>query len=64
MSPMLDLETLVLLKGAHQQKSTEMCIMEAVAYVANEPWSDHPVCDNQPSNSTKGFLCANSQVSY
>lgn len=44
MSPTLDLEKLVLKQGAHKKRSKEMCIMEAVAYVANEPWSDHPQC--------------------
>jgi hypothetical protein len=44
MSPTLDLDALVLKPGAHDEASKEMCIMEAVAYVANEPWSDHPQC--------------------
>lgn len=30
--------------GAHKENSDEMCAMEAVAYVAGEPWSDHPQC--------------------
>ena len=29
--------------GAHQPDST-FCVMEAVAFVAGEPWSDHPQC--------------------
>jgi hypothetical protein len=29
--------------GAHDPDG-EMCVMEAVAYVAGEPWSDHPAC--------------------
>jgi hypothetical protein len=29
--------------GAHSPNST-FCVMEAVAYVAGEPWSDHPEC--------------------
>jgi hypothetical protein len=29
--------------GAHSPDST-FCVMEAVAFVANEPWSDHPEC--------------------
>lgn len=37
------LQTLSLKKGAHSPNST-FCVMEAVAYVAGEPWSDHPVC--------------------
>ena len=44
MSPTLDVERLILKSGAHEEASKEMCIMEAVAYVANEPWSDHPQC--------------------
>ena len=30
-------------KGSHQPDHT-MCIMEAVAYVNGETWSDHPAC--------------------
>ena len=44
MSPTLDLESLILKSGLHLEQSREMCIMEAVAYVAGEPWSDHPTC--------------------
>ena len=32
-----------LLEGAHEPDG-EMCVMEAVAYVAGEPWSDKPDC--------------------
>ena len=44
MSPALDLDSLTIYKGAHSESEHRMCIMEAVAYVAGEPWSDHPVC--------------------
>ncbi len=30
--------------GAHDDLSKGACVMEAVAYVAGEPWSDHPQC--------------------
>ena len=30
--------------GGHAQTQRQMCVMEAVAYVAGEPWSDHPEC--------------------
>jgi len=30
--------------GAHGNVKDGMCAMEAVAYVAREPWSDHPEC--------------------
>ena len=30
-------------KGAHPGHEA-MCVMEAVAYVAGEPWSDRPGC--------------------
>ncbi len=30
-------------KGAHSQNG-KACVMELVAYWANEPWSDHPAC--------------------
>ena len=35
---------IVLAKGEHQDKMDAYCVMEAVAYVAGEPWSDHPQC--------------------
>ena len=31
-------------KGAHEENSRRMCVMEAVAYVAGEQWSDSPKC--------------------
>ena len=37
------IETLSLHQGRHQPDST-FCVMEAVAFVAGEPWSDHPAC--------------------
>ena len=31
--------------GSHEPNDdAEFCVMEAVAYVAGEPWSDHPAC--------------------
>jgi len=30
--------------GAHTPKEGAMCAMEAAAYIAGEPWSDHPKC--------------------
>jgi hypothetical protein len=30
--------------GSHKKDDGAMCVMEAVAYVAGEPWSDHPEC--------------------
>lgn len=43
----LDLDNLVLKSGGHTDGSDEFCVMEAVAYVAGEPWSDHPKCASQ-----------------
>ena len=37
------IQTLSLKAGAHSPNST-FCILEAVAFVAGEPWSDHPEC--------------------
>ncbi len=42
----LDLDTLILKSGAHSPDG-EFCVMEAVAFVAGEPWSDHPKCASQ-----------------
>ena len=43
----IDTERLATIKtlysGAHDPDG-KMCVMEAVAYVAREPWSDHPAC--------------------
>jgi hypothetical protein len=39
----LDLDALVLKKGAHDPDG-EMCVMEAVALLAGEEWSDSPQC--------------------
>ena len=33
-----------LASGSHKSINDGMCIMEAVAYVAGEPWSDSPAC--------------------
>ena len=30
--------------GKHEADSAKMCAMEAVAYIAGEPWSDAPAC--------------------
>jgi hypothetical protein len=38
------LEKLSLQVGNHDSFEKGMCVMEAAAYVAGEPWSDHPVC--------------------
>src|SRR5690348_3612802 len=38
------LETLTLKAGGHKSFEQGACVMEAVAYVAGEPWSDHPQC--------------------
>lgn len=49
MSPALSdriaiLDTLHLFSGSHESFAEGACVMEAVAYVAGEPWSDHPAC--------------------
>jgi hypothetical protein len=41
------LESLKLGHGSHPAPGngmTQACVMEAVAYIAGEPWSDHPEC--------------------
>ena len=43
-APSIDLESLVLAKGAHRSPTEGACVMEAFAFVAGEPWSDHPEC--------------------
>jgi hypothetical protein len=39
-----ELDALVLAKGSHASWEKGACVMEAVAYVAGEPFSDHPEC--------------------
>ena len=38
------LDTMSLLSGSHKSLNEGACIMEAVAYVAGESWSDRPAC--------------------
>src|SRR5437867_4486622 len=38
------LNDIQLAAGAHHDFSDGLCVMEAVAYVASEPFSDHPEC--------------------
>ena len=40
----VDPDGIVLARGAHEADSGQTCFMEAVAYVAGEPWSDRPAC--------------------
>ena len=40
----LDLKTLRLAVGSHESLDEGMCVMEAVSYMAGEPWSDNPQC--------------------
>ncbi len=42
-------QELPLLKGGHEPPNGEiqMCVMEAVSFVAGEPWSDHPKCASE-----------------
>ena len=40
----LDLDTLTLAAGGHDPDDGEMCVMEAVAFIAGEEWTDSPEC--------------------
>ena len=40
----IDIETLELLNGAHGSRSEGVCLLEAVAWFAGEPHTDHPAC--------------------
>ena len=42
----IDIETVVLFRGAHSEPNGEFsaCVMELSSYIAKEPWSDHPAC--------------------
>ena len=39
----VDLDTIKLMAGVHAPNGT-FCAMELAAYIAEEPWSDHPQC--------------------
>ena len=39
-----DFKSFIVAKGAHSDPATGMCLLEAAAYIAGEPHSDHPVC--------------------
>src|SRR5690606_28922278 len=40
----INIDKIILSKGAHSNRNDGMCAMEAVAYVAGEPHTDHPQC--------------------
>lgn len=44
MTSHLDLNALHLESGSHPSPESGMCVMEAVAYFAHEPFSDYPEC--------------------
>lgn len=44
MTRTLDLDTVTLAHGKHGSPEGGLCLLEAVAYVAGEPHSDHPAC--------------------
>src|SRR5436309_3003280 len=43
----LDLDQLHLDSGGHNGPDDGMCLLEAAAYFAGEPWTDHPKCVSQ-----------------
>jgi hypothetical protein len=42
--PDFDLDTLTLAKGGHQTRDQGVCLMEAAAWLAGQPHTDHPPC--------------------
>ncbi len=40
----VDIDAIILRHGAHRSADDGMCLLEAAAYIAGEPWSDHPQC--------------------
>ena len=40
----IDLTTLILARGGHDDRDAGMCLLEAVAYFAGEPHTDRPAC--------------------
>lgn len=43
-TPTVDLDTITLKAGAHSNAQAGMCLLEAVSFIAGEPFSDHPLC--------------------
>ena len=43
-TPVLDFDSIVLLKGGHSSRDEGVCALELVAWMAGEPHSDHPAC--------------------
>jgi hypothetical protein len=44
MPPVIDLESIMLAKGAHASCEKAVCVMELTSCLADEPFSDHPQC--------------------
>jgi hypothetical protein len=42
--PLIGLEGILLKSGAHSRREDGVCALEAVAWLAGEPHSDHPQC--------------------
>ena len=42
--PLIGLDGIVLKSGGHESRESAVCAMEAVAWLAGEPHSDHPQC--------------------
>ena len=40
----IDLDGFVLTRGSHRNWAAGSCLLEAVSYMAGEPWSDYPEC--------------------
>ncbi len=41
---LINFDTLQLAKGSHDNRNQGLCLLEAAAYMAGEPHSDHPAC--------------------
>src|SRR3954462_12317944 len=44
MNETINIDVIRLDRGSHESPEDGMCVREAVAYVAREPFSDHPAC--------------------
>jgi hypothetical protein len=42
--PSIDFDTVIIKSGKHSSFAEGACLLELVAYVADEPFSDHPAC--------------------
>ena len=49
-------QPITLTPGQHAPASGDMCLLEAVAWIAGEPWSDHPDMCRSGVGGVRSFM--------